>query len=622
MTNSTPLLRTAALAFLSLAATAATPQLVTTAPFGSSAYAVAANPVTNQVYIVDGAQNTVIVLDGPTNTITARVPVNLAGTFNIAVNKTTNQYVATGASSGVVFDGSTNQPLVSITPNPATVGNNAFVQPSVNDATNNLYHENTSALMVTDLATGAVSFLAPPFLQTGEICVVRGIAVMSSANRIFAATQCQLASAVMFIYDGVTGAILQTVDLGADIPIGANVVEIALNPHTDKLCVTNYGGFGVKTGLPIPPSIEVYNALTMTHIASVANMIGPLAVDSTLNAIYGMSASVAGVGAIIDGSTDTLSSTFAVGFPVSSGQGTPIGVNEATHMVYYLNQGAGILSIFQGSLPAPGVFSISGQFTGTAAAGVTVAAQGGSTFSAVSDANGAFTLTGLPPGAYVVAPSSPGLFYSPQNRSVTVTTANVTNVNFTALSTAIAVQSLTLAPFTTIASGATTNGTVTINQPAPAGGIAIALTSSNTVGKTPNAVTIAAGSATASFLVQASGVKTPTPVTLTATYNGPLAPTPSSASAALIVSPTDSLHIQSATWSKSTQLMQVTASSTNATAVLTLFLASGNVNLGTFTNLGGGSFSIQVLFTSGTPASVNVKSNLGGSTGQGITILP
>jgi hypothetical protein len=53
----------------------------------------------------------------------------------------------------------------------------------------------------------------------------------------------------------------------------------------------------------------------------------------------------------------------------------------------------------------------------------------------------------------------------------------------------------------------------------------------------------------------------------------------------LTVSPNDTLHIQSATWSRSSQILKVTATSTNPQAILTLFLASGNVNLRAFANL-------------------------------------
>ena len=48
--------------------------------------------------------------------------------------------------------------------------------------------------------------------------------------------------------------------------------------------------------------------------------------------------------------------------------------------------------------------------------------------------------------------------------------------------------------------------------------------------------------------------------------------------------------------------------------------ANGNVPLGTMTNLGAGNYSFQTTIAS--IASVNLKSNLGGSTGQGVTIVP
>jgi hypothetical protein len=168
-----------------------------------------------------------------------------------------------------------------------------------------------------------------------------------------------------------------------------------------------------------------------------------------------------------------------------------------------------------------------------------------------------------------------------------------------------------------------TNGIVTLNQAAPAGGVTVNLSSNNAkLVKIAASAVVPAGSSSGSFAIQASGVTTPTVVNITSTYNGSLGAEPTSATAALTVSPGDSLHIQSATWSKSTQLLKVAATSTNSQAVLTLYLASQNVNLGALTSLGGGSFSIQVSFTNGTPASVNVRSNLGGATGQGVTILP
>jgi hypothetical protein len=75
---------------------------------------------------------------------------------------------------------------------------------------------------------------------------------------------------------------------------------------------------------------------------------------------------------------------------------------------------------------------------------------------------------------------------------------------------------LTLAPYTMIASGVATNGTVTLNQPAPAGGVMLNLSSSDAkIAKTPATVLVPAGSSTATLAIQASGVNTPTAVTIT-----------------------------------------------------------------------------------------------------------
>jgi hypothetical protein len=259
--------------------------------------------------------------------------------------------------------------------------------------------------------------------------------------------------------------------------------------------------------------------------------------------------------------------------------------------------------------------------SGPAAAGVTITAQGAVAATAVSSATGAFTISGLTPGVYTISPSAPGVFFSPLSQSVNITTANVTGVNFGTLTSPIAITGFTLSPWNTIASGVTTSATVTLNQPAPAGGVVIALTATNTkLVKIPASITVPAGSTSASLSIQASGTNVVTPITLGASYQGPLALQPSFASVVLTVSPGDTLHIKSATYSKSTQLLTVTATSTNAESILQLYLSSGNQLLGTMVNQGSGNYTIEVPFATGTPASVTVKSNLNGSTGQGVTV--
>jgi len=132
----------------------------------------------------------------------------------------------------------------------------------------------------------------------------------------------------------------------------------------------------------------------------------------------------------------------------------------------------------------------------------------------------------------------------------------------------------------------------------------------------PATATVPAGQTSVSFPVQGSGVSAVTAVTLTAQYNG------GTATAGLTVAPGDSLKVTAATFSTSTHLLTVNATGTNAQATLNVFLASNNQLLGTMVNQGGGRYTFQQSFLSGTPASVNVVSNLGGKTGQGVALVP
>jgi hypothetical protein len=138
--------------------------------------------------------------------------------------------------------------------------------------------------------------------------------------------------------------------------------------------------------------------------------------------------------------------------------------------------------------------------------------------------------------------------------------------------------------------------------------------------KVPVTASIAAGQSSVTFNVQGNSVSASTAVTLTASYTGPLAPLGASLTTTLTVTPTDTLKAAKPTWSTSTHLLTCTATSTNAQAVITVLNANGNASLGAMTNLGNGSYSFQTTITS--IASVNLRSNLGGATGQGVRVVP
>jgi hypothetical protein len=187
---------------------------------------------------------------------------------------------------------------------------------------------------------------------------------------------------------------------------------------------------------------------------------------------------------------------------------------------------------------------------------------------------------------------------------------------------ALAITSFSLNPYAMIGPGVVTNGTITLNQPAPAGGVAVALAAAPNAAKVASSVTVPQGQLAATFTIQGNSVSGPTAVSLTASYKGVLAPLGISAGASLTVAPADTLKIPKGTptWSTSTHLLTVTATSTNPQAIITVLNANGNVPLGTMAGDGSGNYTFQTTIAS--ISSVNLKSNLGGATGQGITVAP
>ncbi|HEU4752717.1 MAG TPA: fibronectin type III domain-containing protein, partial [Armatimonadota bacterium] len=102
-------------------------------------------------------------------------------------------------------------------------------------------------------------------------------------------------------------------------------------------------------------------------------------------------------------------------------------------------------------------FSISGTITlnGSGLAGVTVSAGGS---SATTGVNGTYTIPGVAAGTYAVTPSRSGHLFTPTSQNVTVTSANVSGINFTA-----AVDNTAFSISGRVTSGASGVGGVTVS---------------------------------------------------------------------------------------------------------------------------------------------------------------
>jgi hypothetical protein len=92
---------------------------------------------------------------------------------------------------------------------------------------------------------------------------------------------------------------------------------------------------------------------------------------------------------------------------------------------------------FAGSSSTGTTYSISGTVTpSSSGSGVTVSLTGAATASALTDASGNFSFSGLANGTYTLTPSKANFAFSPANSTVAVASANVSGVNFAATATA------------------------------------------------------------------------------------------------------------------------------------------------------------------------------------------
>ncbi len=83
--------------------------------------------------------------------------------------------------------------------------------------------------------------------------------------------------------------------------------------------------------------------------------------------------------------------------------------------------------------PAGPTFDISGTVTPTTGgSGATVTLSGAASASATANSSGAYSFTGLAGGTYAVTPSNKGFTFNPTTQAATITTANVSGVNFAA----------------------------------------------------------------------------------------------------------------------------------------------------------------------------------------------
>src|SRR2546426_666734 len=206
----------------------ATNSITSTIPVGTCPGAVAVNPNTNKIYVID--DNGLQVIDGTTNSVVNTITV---GKFPsaVAINRNTNMiYVAnTGDNTTSVINGETNSVVSTI-----TVGN----EPNgigVNPKTNMIYVANflsvAGTVSVIDGATNSVTST----IQVGNGPI--GVDANPTTNKIYVANS---NGNTVSVIDGTTNSVLST------LPVGSGPHGIGINPNTNMIYVGNYYGKSVS----------------------------------------------------------------------------------------------------------------------------------------------------------------------------------------------------------------------------------------------------------------------------------------------------------------------------------------------------------------------------------------
>ena len=175
-------------------------------------------------------------------------------------------------------------------------------------------------------------------------------------------------------------------------------------------------------------------------------------------------------------------------------------------------------------------FSISGTISPVAGgSGATVTLSGTASATTTANSSGAYTLSGLTSGSYTITPTNAGYTFTPLSQNVTLSTANVSGVNFTDTAVAVAPTITTPPANQTVTAGQTATFTVVAAGTVPlsyqwqknganiAGATAVSYT-------TPVTTTADSGSTFRVVVTNTAGTVTSTTATLTVSP-APVAPT-------------------------------------------------------------------------------------------------
>ncbi len=282
---------------------------------GSQPFAVAVNPATNTIYVVNNGPNTVTVIDGATNTTrtvtVGRTPVA------ISVNPVTNEaYVANSGDGTVTVINETQGSVrnISVGENPQAI--------IVNPLTNKIYVAAADGKIISD------------FNPDGDVVVIDGsndtvttripggknpfaLALNPVTNRIYVANDANGSNATVRVIDGSSDTLV-----GSPIGVGNSPNALAVNPVTNKIYVINGNDLSVIDG--VSNTIRTTTALPNNNLTAIA-------VNPVTNFIYITGAQGIGTLMAVNGATDTLSLS---GIALIGNSPSALAVNSLTNLIY------------------------------------------------------------------------------------------------------------------------------------------------------------------------------------------------------------------------------------------------------------------------------------------------
>ena len=280
--------------------------VVATIPMQGSAGENTVNPNTNMIYVQGYGNGWIAVIDGSTNSVASQILLtsDQAGyPLGIAANPDTNKIYADDGRGLEVIDGSSNSIVATI---PITCSGDVAVNPNTNEVYVSDHFGNSVCVVnaSTNVQVGSISVGAGPW----------GIGVNPNTNKIYVANTggYDAQQADVAIINGSTNSVVKT------IPLSGYGFQIGVNPNTNKIYVST------RTQVSY-----VINGATDTAV-QMPVVLGFIGVNQNTNKIYSTDGNVNGQIDIINGTTDTMTSTLQISSTFSS----YLGVNSNTNKVY------------------------------------------------------------------------------------------------------------------------------------------------------------------------------------------------------------------------------------------------------------------------------------------------